>query len=152
MEQHRDYKLQNELYYVILRLVQLRDLYKKDGKSRFSLVANQDIINKKKLFPDMSDSLLNQSYLTFPDGYSIIVTSKMLGTPLKERVAGPDLMNLVVKKHPDYGHFFLGAGDGVPQKMISNFKSSPTTTWESITGFFTSENGSLDMPFSVMYS
>lgn len=31
MEQHRDYKLQNELYYVILRLVQLRDLYKKDG-------------------------------------------------------------------------------------------------------------------------
>lgn len=32
MEQHRDYKLQNELYYVILRLVQLRDCYNRSGK------------------------------------------------------------------------------------------------------------------------
>ena len=32
MNIHRDFKLNNELYYVVLRMVQLRDLYKKTGK------------------------------------------------------------------------------------------------------------------------
>ncbi|MBR3732800.1 MAG: WecB/TagA/CpsF family glycosyltransferase [Spirochaetales bacterium] len=91
--------------------------------SAFGLVANQDIINKKKLFPDMSDDVLNRSALTFPDGYSIVVASKMLGTPLKCRVAGPDLMWKVVTERRDYSHFFLGAADGVAQKMADRFRS-----------------------------
>ena len=32
MNIHRDFKLNNELYYVVLRMVQLRDSYKKTGK------------------------------------------------------------------------------------------------------------------------
>ena len=32
MGKHRDYKLKNELYFVVLRMVQLRDEYKKTGK------------------------------------------------------------------------------------------------------------------------
>ena len=32
MSDHRDYKLKNELYYVVLRMVQLRDSYKQTGK------------------------------------------------------------------------------------------------------------------------
>ena len=91
-------------------------------ESSFGLVANQDIINKKKLFADMTDEVLNRSALTFPDGYSIVVASKMLGTPLKCRVAGPDLMWNVVGQRRQYSHFFLGASEGVAQKMADRFR------------------------------
>ena len=52
------------------------------------------------------DSVVNSSIIT-PDGQSIVWASKMLGKPLKERVAGIDLMrNLVTlaheKKHTIY--------------------------------------------------
>ena len=89
----------------------------------FCLVANQDIINRKGNYPDLSDDKLNRSFLTFADGYSIVYASKYLGTPLKERVAGPDFMDRFIDFSQEYGykHFFLGAEEGVAQRMADNF-------------------------------
>ena len=69
------------------------------------------------------DSVVNSSIIT-PDGQSIVWASKMLGKPLKERVAGIDLMhNLVTlaheKKHTIY---LLGAKQQVVEKVAARFK------------------------------
>lgn len=94
-------------------------------KPEFALVANQDIINKKKGIPFFSDERLNRSYLTFADGYSIVVASKILKTPIKERIAGPDFMMRFIEETQDMdiSHFFLGSSENVLEKMIANFKS-----------------------------
>jgi len=94
-------------------------------KPEFALVANQDIINKKKGIPFFTDERLNRSFLTFADGYSIVVASKILKTPLKERVAGPDFMLKFIEEtqDSDISHFFLGSTEKVLEKMIANFKS-----------------------------
>lgn len=101
------------------------DKIKNFQKPEFALVANQDIINKKKGIPFFTDELLNRSYLTFADGYSIVVASKILKTPIKERVAGPDFMLKFIEetKDMDISHFFLGSSENVLEKMIANFKS-----------------------------
>ncbi|HBD94219.1 MAG: hypothetical protein A2015_02640 [Spirochaetes bacterium GWF1_31_7] len=90
------------------------------------LVANQDILNKVAHYKDLSYNDLNSSFLTIPDGYSIIYGARYLGTPLKERVTGPDLMAHIIEIScvKQYTHFFLGAAEGVAEKMSENFTAS----------------------------
>jgi N-acetylglucosaminyldiphosphoundecaprenol N-acetyl-beta-D-mannosaminyltransferase len=61
--------------------------------------------------------------MMLPDGHSIVVASRLLGDPLKQRVAGPDLIYEFMKKSNDkkYSNFFLGAKDGVAKKMVDRF-------------------------------
>lgn len=93
-------------------------------KSDFIIVANQDIINKKRFISTLNDENLNKAYLITPDGYSIIYAARILGYKLKERVAGPDLMEGVIELSAEkgYSNFFLGAKEGVADKMVDNFK------------------------------
>lgn len=42
--------------------------------------------------------ILNQSALSIPDGMSIVVASRLLGTPLQERVTGVDLVEELCKR------------------------------------------------------
>lgn len=97
-----------------------------DGNSSSSLllVANQDILNKVGNYKDLVLDDLNSGFLTIPDGYSIVYASKYLGSPLKERVTGPDLMEKMMELSAEMGfsNFFLGAGDGVAKTMADKFK------------------------------
>lgn len=97
------------------------DLFAQD--SALLMAANQDIFNHIGTYKNLSLERLNRSFLVIPDGYSIVVGAKYLGTPLKERVAGPDLMSefMVISEHKGYRNFFLGAADGVAAKMAENF-------------------------------
>jgi N-acetylglucosaminyldiphosphoundecaprenol N-acetyl-beta-D-mannosaminyltransferase len=86
------------------------------------------------------DSVVNSSLIT-PDGQSIVWASKILGKPLKVRVAGIDLMhNLVAlaheKKHTIY---LLGAKRQVVEKVAATFKKkySPTIIAGYRNGYFT---------------
>lgn len=58
------------------------------------------------------------------DGASVIWASKVLKKPLKERVAGIDLMQelLVHAEQQGYGVYFLGAKENVVKKMVMIFK------------------------------
>lgn len=97
------------------------DLFAQD--SALLMAANQDIFNHIGIYKNLSLERLNRSFLIIPDGYSIVVGAKYLGTPLKERVAGPDLMSefMTISQQKGYRNFFLGAADGVAAKMAENF-------------------------------
>jgi len=74
-----------------------------------------------------SDAELRQSVnncdLINADGQAVVWASKLLGSPLKERVAGIDLMeNLVgLAYQKGYKIFFLGAKESVVKKVVDHY-------------------------------
>lgn len=92
-------------------------------ESSLLMAANQDIFNHVGKYRNVSLERLNRAFLIIPDGYSIVLGAKYLGSPLKERVPGPDLMSefMAVSVQKGYRNFFLGAAEGVAAKMAENF-------------------------------
>lgn len=78
------------------------------------------------------------------DGASVIWASKVLKKPLKERVAGIDLMQelLVLAEEKGYGVYFLGAKENVVKKMVMIFKKRyPKLVMKGYrNGYFTKED------------
>jgi N-acetylglucosaminyldiphosphoundecaprenol N-acetyl-beta-D-mannosaminyltransferase len=56
--------------------------------------------------------------LSVPDGASIVLASRILGSPIRERVAGCDLMERLCSECAEHGHsvFFLGGLPGAAEK------------------------------------
>lgn len=67
---------------------------------------------------ELSKKIFLNSSLVFVDGKPIQWMCKLLGTPIKERITGPDLMEFVCAKAASkkYRIFLLGAAPGVAQK------------------------------------
>jgi N-acetylglucosaminyldiphosphoundecaprenol N-acetyl-beta-D-mannosaminyltransferase len=67
-------------------------------------------------------SMLNSSRLRIPDGISMVVVSRLLGHPLKERVTGIDLMLKIIEVCARNGYrvFLLGGGSGVAEEAAFN--------------------------------
>lgn len=65
--------------------------------------------------------ILNDSDLNIPDGIGVIIASRLLGKPLKCRVAGYDLMMEIIKlcHQKDYSICFLGGQPGVAEQAKS---------------------------------
>ena len=85
------------------------------------------VLNAGKIVAMQDDKQLMQSVneadLINADGQAVVWASKVLGKPLKERVAGIDLMsNLVEMAHiKGYKIFFLGAKQEVLKKVVQNY-------------------------------
>tara|TARA_R110002049_G_scaffold293010_2_gene477813 strand:- start:3588 stop:4319 length:732 start_codon:yes stop_codon:yes gene_type:complete len=85
------------------------------------------VVNAGKIVAMQSDLQLRQSVnecdLINADGQAVVWASRILGKPLKERVAGIDLMeNLVELSHSnDYKIFFLGAKEEVVKTVIEKY-------------------------------
>src|SRR5690606_4962198 len=81
------------------------------------------VVNAGKIVALQKDLQLrrsvNESDLINADGQSVVWASRFLGKPLKERVAGIDLMiSLVELSHQkNYKIFFLGAKEEVLKKV-----------------------------------
>jgi len=62
--------------------------------------------------------LLQSVDLATPDGMPLLWATRLLGSPLKERVAGADLVPAIAERaaRSGYSIYFLGAGPGVAQK------------------------------------
>lgn len=119
----------------LLKMEEKISNYKEEYKTNFILIANQDILNQIKKYQSLYIDILNRSFLTVADGYSIVYASKFLKTPLKERVAGPDLMFNFIKisNIKGYKNFFLGAKEGVADTMAQKFlKRFPNIQIEGI--------------------
>lgn len=69
--------------------------------------------------------IINNSDLRVADGISMVVVSRLIGTPLKERVSGIDLMIEMVKKASTNGYsiFLLGSAPGVAAKAAAKLKT-----------------------------
>ena len=85
------------------------------------------VVNAGKLVAMQKDQQLrqsvNESDLINADGQAVVWASKILGKPLKGRVAGIDLMeNLVELAHQKkYKIFFFGAKEEVVKKVVENY-------------------------------
>ena len=85
------------------------------------------VVNAGKIVAMQEDLQLrhsvNESDLINADGQAVVWASKVLGKPLKERVAGIDLMeNLVQLAHQEkYKIFFFGAEEGVVEKVVDTY-------------------------------
>ncbi len=88
---------------------------------------NHVVVNAGKIVAMQTDLELRESVNTCDiinaDGQAVVWASKMLGKPLKERVAGIDLMsNLVNLAHQKkYKIFFFGAKEEVVKQVVDNY-------------------------------
>lgn len=87
------------------------------------------VVNMNKLLQahnnDEFADIIKDCDIINADGISVIWLSKVLGTPLKERITGIDLMNQLIRLSEDKGYsvYFLGAKEDVLEKVIQIYKS-----------------------------
>jgi len=86
------------------------------------------VVNAGKIVAMQNDSRLrqsvNESDIINADGQSVVWASRFLGKPLKERVAGIDLMESLINLayNNEYRIFFLGAKEEVVKKVVEKCK------------------------------
>ena len=105
------------------------------------------VINAGKIVDMQTDLKLlqsvNESDLINVDGQAVVWASKFLGKPLKERVAGIDLMeNLVKLAHKNkYKIFFFGAREEIVKEVVQRYSSqfSPAIVAGFRNGYFKKE-------------
>ena len=114
-----------------------------------SIQHNQQIhvegVNASKIVDMQYDKMLHDSVtgssLITPDGQSVVWASKILGNPLKERVAGIDLMRELVALAGEnqYKIYLLGAKQQVVEKAAARFKKkyNPSIIAGYRNGYFT---------------
>jgi len=68
--------------------------------------------------------IINKGDLVVPDGIGIVWASRLMGSPLKERVTGVELVWSLSKlaSHKGYSIFFLGGREGVAKQTAFNLK------------------------------
>lgn len=69
-------------------------------------------------------AILNRASLALPDGIGLLLGAWILGTPLKERIAGSDFVWDIAQLAGERGYslYLLGAGDGVAQAAARELK------------------------------
>ncbi len=105
------------------------------------------VVNAGKIVAMQSDSQLrqsvNESDLINADGQAVVWASRFLGKPLKERVAGIDLMVNLVKVTHRQKHkiFFFGAKEEVVKKVVEIYSEqySPEIIAGYKNGYFRKE-------------
>ena len=86
------------------------------------------VVNAGKIVLMQKDKELeksvNEADLINADGQAVVWASKMLGSPLPERVSGIDLMEKLVKRSFEKGYrcYFLGAEEDVVSNLITLYK------------------------------
>jgi len=70
-------------------------------------------------------NIMNAADLRVPDGISMVVVSRILGRPLKERVSGIDLMLALIALSAQKGYkiFLLGGAPGVAKDAAKQLKN-----------------------------
>ncbi len=114
------------------RIFEMVESYESDGRPKQVATVNVDfIVNtltwglKKARHPELLD-ILRRTDLVTADGMPIVWTSKLLGTPLKARVAGSDLVPLLARKAAERGKslYFLGGKPGSAEKAADILKQA----------------------------
>lgn len=94
-----------------------------EEKQTFIVTANPEIVEYARVHEDYRSMILQADYIV-PDGVGIIIASKIMNKPLKERVTGFDMMHEFFKmetKRP-LRVYMLGAEEEVIQKAAKKVK------------------------------
>ena len=102
-------------------------LKKVDAAIKQKIQLHHVAVNAGKIVAMQSNKELrtsvNQCDVISPDGQAVVWASKVLGKPLKERVAGIDLMQNLVKYVHENNHkiYLLGAKEEVVATLVSKY-------------------------------
>ena len=93
------------------------------GHAHCIATANVDFLVQARKDVDLRRILFDAD-LVVCDGMPLVWASKLLGNPLKERVAGSDLVPLLIRiaEVKGYRIFFLGGKEGVIAKAFENVR------------------------------
>lgn len=91
------------------------------NKPHLIVTPNPEIIVRAQDDPELKQ-IINNADLRLPDGISMVVVSKILGKPLKERVTGIDFLLASCKLAAEKGWkiFLLGSAPGIAEKAGQN--------------------------------
>lgn len=110
------------------------------GEQTAVFTPNSEIVQCCIDKPEMYE-IINSAELIVPDGIGVIKAAKILGTPLKCKVAGVELGERVVKKAHDHGRklFFLGGKPGIAEAAAAKLaeKYGDLTVVGTNDGYFT---------------
>lgn len=84
-------------------------------KANLIVTPNPEIVMKAKEDEEYKNIINNKASLVIPDGIGIVKGAKILNTPLKERVAGYDLICNLLEKYKDgeKTFYFWGSKPGI---------------------------------------
>ena len=94
-----------------------------DNNSNLIVTPNPEIVMCAKDDPEFKE-IINRASLVIPDGIGVIKGAKILGTPLKERVAGYDLICNLFEQGKDgsISFYFWGSKPGVAEMAKDKIK------------------------------
>lgn len=97
----------------------------KEQQKTFVVTANPEIVMYANQESEYHSIVQSADYV-IADGIGVIIGSKILGTPLPERIAGYDLLVELLKTGSEKGWsaYFLGAKKEVIDKAVENIKSA----------------------------
>jgi N-acetylglucosaminyldiphosphoundecaprenol N-acetyl-beta-D-mannosaminyltransferase len=96
---------------------------RENGKSHQAATVNVDFIVKATRDPELHDLLVHADLAT-ADGMPLIWSSQLFGTPIKERVAGSDLVPLLAERAAEkqFSIYFYGSGPGIAARAAEILK------------------------------
>lgn len=108
----------------MIEAVEILKGYLKEDRIHIVATPNAEIIMMAQKDEEYK-KILNETDLNVPDGSGVVFASKVFNKPLKERVAGFDLMMEFIKwaSHKDVSIYLLGAKPEVVEKAQSNLKN-----------------------------
>ena len=109
--------------YTLSRFLEIFHSRIKEGKKTFVVTANPEIVMHAKKNGDYYRTLQKADYIT-PDGIGILLASKILKTPIRERVTGYDLMGELLKiaEKMRWKVYLFGAKEQTLEKAYQNIK------------------------------
>ncbi len=95
------------------------------GRAAYGVTPNSEMVYEAMRDEGLR-ALLCQADLILPDGAGVVLGAKILGTPLKEKVAGIDFAHRLMEKHRNDGKtfFFLGSKPGVAERAKARMEEA----------------------------
>lgn len=92
-------------------------------RPHYVATANVDFVAQAAHDLELS-RILNEAHLVVCDGMPLVWASRLLGNPLPERVAGSDLVPLLLEQAEQRGHrvFFLGGEEKIAAQAVENVR------------------------------
>src|SRR5437867_4077472 len=107
----------------IAQTIQLIEEMVASGRPHYLVTANVDFLVQAQVDVELR-RILFDAHLVLCDGTPLVWASRLLGNPLPERVAGSDLVPLLIRVAAEKGYrlFFLGATPESSSKAVENLQ------------------------------